>query len=53
MSSTEPNQKLLEFDIKLTSNYPAINERTEVSNDKIFETFDHAVDTDRIINDKI
>ena len=38
MSSNETNQKVLQFDIKLTSNYPAINERTEVSNANIIDS---------------
>ena len=38
MSSNETNQKILQFDIKLTSNYPAINERTEVSNANIIDS---------------
>ena len=38
MSSNETNQKILQFDIKLTSNYPAINERTEVSNTNIINS---------------
>ena len=37
-SSNETNQKILQFDIKLTSNYPAINERTEVSNANIINS---------------
>lgn len=38
MSSNETNQKVLQFDIKLTTNYPAINERTEVSNANIIDS---------------
>ena len=38
MSSNETNQKVLQFDIKLTSNYPAINERTEVSNANVIDS---------------
>ena len=38
MSSNETNQKILQFDIKLTSNYPAINERTEVSNANVINS---------------
>ena len=34
----ETNQKILQFDIKLTSNYPAINERTEVSNANVIDS---------------
>lgn len=35
MSSTETNQKTLDLDIKLTTNYPAINDGTEISNTQI------------------
>ena len=38
MSSNKTKQKILQFDIKLTSNYPAINERTEVSNTNIINS---------------
>ena len=38
MSSNETNQKVLQFDIKLTTNYPAINERTEVSNANVIDS---------------
>lgn len=41
MSSTEPNQRIIQIDIKLTSNYPAINERTEIPNSKIIELSKH------------
>lgn len=43
LSSTEPNQKIVQLDIKLTSNYPAINERTEVPNSRVIETTQHNV----------
>lgn len=39
MSSTEANQKIIQFDINITSNYPVINERTEISNDKIISNY--------------
>ena len=32
------NGRILQFDIKLTSNYPAINERTEVSNANVIDS---------------
>ena len=44
MSSNETNQKILQFDIKLTSNYPAINERTEVSNANVIDSNKFDVD---------
>lgn len=44
MSSNETNQKVLQFDIKLTSNYPAINERTEVSNANVIDSTKFDVD---------
>lgn len=44
MSSNETNQKILQFDIKLTSNYPAINERTEVSNANVIDSTKFDVD---------
>lgn len=44
LSSNETNQKVVQLDIKLTSNYPAINERTEVPNDKIIESTMYNID---------
>ena len=44
MSSNETNQKVLQFDIKLTTNYPAINERTEVSNANVIDSTKFDVD---------
>jgi len=38
-SSAETNQKTIQFDLKLTSNYPSINERTEISNEKIISDY--------------
>ena len=46
LSSNETNQKVVQLDIKLTSNYPAINERTEVPNNKIIEGAKHDVSID-------
>lgn len=46
LSSNETNQKVVQIDIKLTSNYPAINERTEVPNNKIIEGTQHDVNID-------
>ena len=52
LSSTEPNQKVIQLDIKLTSNYPAINERTEIPNNKIIETTKHNVMVDFDLHNK-
>lgn len=55
LSSAETNQKTLQLDIKLTSNYPAINERTEVPNSQIISTtkYDMIVSDDKeLINRK-
>lgn len=40
MSSTETNQKVIQIDLNITSNYPIINERSEVPNDKIISSYD-------------
>ena len=42
-SSNETNQKVLQLDIKLTSNYPAINERTEIPNSKIIDSSQYSI----------
>ena len=39
MSSPEPNQKSLSIDLKISSNYPIINERTAIRTDKVIENF--------------
>lgn len=38
-SSTETNQKTLQFELKITTNYPSINDRTEISNEKIISDY--------------
>ena len=38
LSSPEPNQRTVKIDIKVTTNYPMINERSEIINDKIIST---------------
>lgn len=38
LTSKEPNIKHLEIPLKIKTNYPIINERTEMSNDKIIST---------------
>ena len=39
LSSTETNQKVIQLDLNITSNYPVINERSEVPNDKIISEY--------------
>lgn len=51
LSTTEPNQKIVQLDIKLTSNYPAINERTEILNSKIIESTKNDVQINFDLND--
>lgn len=43
LSSNETNQKTVQLDIKLTSNYPAINERTEISNTNIISSTEQKI----------
>lgn len=42
-TSTEPNQRTLKIDIKVTTNYPSINERTEIPNENIISSTEHSV----------
>ena len=39
MTSTETNQKTISCSINLCCNYPRINEKTEISNDKVITDF--------------
>ena len=39
MASPEPNQRNLTFDIKICTNYPLIDTRTEIPTDKVIEFF--------------
>jgi hypothetical protein len=39
MSSTDTNQKTIDFDLKVCTNYPIINERSETSNKDVIGTF--------------
>ena len=39
MASPDPNQRNLTFDIKIDTNYPLIDERTEIPTDKVIEFF--------------
>lgn len=44
MSSPEPNQRNITFDIKICTNYPLIDTRTEIPTDKVISKFGHEVD---------
>ena len=44
MSSPEPTQRNLTLDIKLCTNYPLIDTRTEIPTDKVIYTFNQEVD---------
>lgn len=39
MTSTETNQKQIDLQLKVCSNYPCIDERTEISNNKIISSY--------------
>ena len=39
MSSPDPNQRNITFDIKINTNYPLINERSAIKTDKVIGTF--------------
>ena len=44
MSSPEPTQRNITLDIKICTNYPLINTRTEIPTDKVISQFGHKVD---------
>ena len=44
LSSTDPNQKTLKLAVKITTNYPSVNERTEIPNSSIISTTQHDID---------
>ena len=44
MSSPEPTQRNITLDIKICTNYPLINTRTEIPTDKVIAQFGHKVD---------
>lgn len=44
MASPEPNQRNLTFDVKIDTNYPVIDTRTEIPTDKVIEIFGHQTD---------
>lgn len=53
MTSTEVNKKEIEFDIKICTSYPIINERTEIPNTQIIQTFGYQINVTHAINDGI
>ena len=44
MSSPDPDQRNITFDIKICTNYPIIDTRTEIPTDKVISSFGHEVD---------
>lgn len=44
MTSPDPNQRLIELEITVDTNYPVINERSEIPTDKVIEKFGYEVD---------
>jgi len=44
MSSPEPNQRNITLDIKVCTNYPLIDTRTEIPTDKVISQFGHDID---------
>ena len=50
MASAEPNQKTIELNLIICTNYPNINERTEIPTDKVIVTY--GVETDLYRNEK-
>ena len=44
MSSPDPNQRNITLDVKICTNYPLINTRTEIPTDKVISQFGHKVD---------
>ena len=47
-SSNEPNQRTLKIDVKVTSNYPSINDRSEIPNQNIIATSQHDINIDNL-----
>ena len=45
MTSPDPNQRNLTFDVKISTNYPIIDERTEIPTDKVISNFGYKADT--------
>lgn len=50
MASAEPNQRTIELSLIVCSNYPNINERTEIPTDRVIVTY--GVETDLYRNEK-
>lgn len=50
MASAEPNQRTIELSLIVCSNYPNINERTEIPTDRVIVTY--GVETDLYKNEK-
>ena len=46
MTSPEPNQRNVTLDFKICTNYPIINERTEIGTDKVIEVFNVDINSD-------
>ena len=44
MSSPDPNQRNITLDVKICTNYPLINTRTEIPTDKVIALFGHKID---------
>lgn len=41
MTSNDTNQKQIDIQIKVCSNYPCVDERTEIGNDNVITSFEH------------
>lgn len=56
MTSTETNQKNLTFDLRVCSNYPIVNVKSEIGTDKIIKYFGGIIDEDgntiTVVNDE-
>lgn len=44
MSSPDPNQRNITLDVKICTNYPLIDVRTEIPTDKVISQFGHEID---------
>jgi len=50
MSAPDPNQKTIELNIIISTNYPLINERTAVPTDKVIGSYGYEIDLDNNTN---
>ena len=50
MSAPDPNQKTIELNIIINTNYPLINERTAISTDKVIGSYGYEIDLDNNTN---